>query len=95
MAKGDLTQKVKASCKGEILQLKSTINSMVDQLRQFAQQVTKIAKEVGTDGILGGQAEVRNVEGTWADLTQSVVSAPYRCFEFKTANFSRTKWLKT
>jgi len=81
VAKGDLTQKVKASCKGEILQLKSTINSMVDQLRQFAQQVTKIAKEVGTDGILGGQAEVRNVEGTWADLTQSVVSFPCQNFE--------------
>ncbi|MCJ1476464.1 histidine kinase osmosensor [Lambiella insularis] len=72
VAKGDLTQKVKASCKGEILELKSTINSMVDQLRQFAQEVTKIAKAVGTDGELGGQATVHDVQGTWADLTQSV-----------------------
>ena len=72
VANGDLTQKVKASCKGEILQLKSTINSMVDQLRQFAQEVTKIAKAVGTDGELGGQATVHDVEGTWKDLTQNV-----------------------
>ncbi|MCJ1388554.1 histidine kinase osmosensor [Xylographa bjoerkii] len=72
VAKGDLTQKVKASCKGEILELKSTINSMVDQLRQFAQEVTKIAKAVGTDGELGGQATVHDVQGTWADLTESV-----------------------
>ena len=71
VAKGDLTQKVEASCKGEILELKSTINSMVDQLRQFAQEVTKIAKQVGTDGQLGGQATVHDVEGTWADLTQN------------------------
>ena len=67
--------KVEAPCKGEILQLKSTINSMVDQLRQFAQEVTKIAKAVGTDGELGGQATVHDVQGTWADLTLSVVSA--------------------
>lgn len=80
MAKGDLTQKVKASCKGEILELKSTINSMVDQLRQFAQEVTKIAKAVGTDGELGGQATVHDVQGTWADLTQSVVSVMRVCW---------------
>lgn len=72
VAKGDLTRKVTASCKGEILELKSTINNMVDQLRQFAQEVTKIAKEVGTDGILGGQATVHDVEGTWRDLTENV-----------------------
>ncbi|MCJ1480808.1 histidine kinase osmosensor [Schaereria dolodes] len=72
VAKGDLTLKVEASCKGEILQLKTTINSMVDQLRQFAQEVTKIAKAVGTDGELGGQATVHDVEGTWKDLTQNV-----------------------
>ncbi|KAK4962200.1 histidine kinase osmosensor, partial [Elasticomyces elasticus] len=72
VAKGDLTQKVKAECKGEILELKSTINSMVDQLRTFAQEVTKIAKEVGTEGRLGGQATVHGVEGTWKDLTQNV-----------------------
>ena len=72
VAKGDLTQKVRAPCKGEILELKSTINSMVDQLRQFAQEVTKIAKAVGTDGELGGQATVHDVQGTWRDLTQNV-----------------------
>lgn len=72
VAKGDLTQKVRAKCKGEILELKSTINGMVDQLRQFAHEVTKIAKEVGTDGRLGGQAIVPGVEGTWKDLTENV-----------------------
>ncbi|WPH04916.1 Hypothetical protein R9X50_00781300 [Acrodontium crateriforme] len=72
VARGDLTQKVKAQCKGEILQLKSTINSMVDQLRQFAHEVTKIAREVGTEGRLGGQATVHGVEGTWKDLTENV-----------------------
>ena len=72
VAKGDLTRKVTASCKGEILQLKNTINDMVDQLKQFAQEVTKIAKEVGTDGVLGGQATVHDVEGTWKHLTENV-----------------------
>jgi len=72
VAKGDLTRKVTANCKGEILKLKNTINNMVDQLRQFAQEVTKIAKEVGTDGLLGGQATVHDVEGTWKDLTENV-----------------------
>ena len=72
VAKGDLTQKVTAECKGEILELKDTINSMVDQLQQFAQEVTKIAKEVGTDGVLGGQATVNDVQGTWKHLTENV-----------------------
>ena len=72
VAKGDLTQKVKADCRGEILELKSTINSMVDQLSQFAEEVTKIAKAVGTDGRLGGQATVHDVQGTWKDLTDNV-----------------------
>nr|OQO26823.1 hypothetical protein B0A51_06484 [Rachicladosporium sp. CCFEE 5018] len=72
VAKGDLTQKVRAQCKGEILELKSTINDMVDQLRQFAHEVTKIAREVGTEGRLGGQATVHGVEGTWKDLTENV-----------------------
>jgi len=72
VAKGDLTQKVQAECKGEILQLKVTINSMVDQLQQFAREVTKIAREVGTEGRLGGQATVHDVEGTWRDLTENV-----------------------
>lgn len=72
VARGDLTQKVQANCKGEILELKSTINSMVDQLRQFAQEVTRLARAVGTDGELGGQATVHDVEGTWKDLTENV-----------------------
>ncbi|KAG9243923.1 two-component histidine kinase [Calycina marina] len=72
VAKGDLTQKVQAECKGEILQLKVTINSMVDQLQQFAREVNKIAREVGTEGRLGGQATVHDVEGTWKDLTENV-----------------------
>lgn len=72
VAKGDLTQKVRAECKGEIMQLKETINSMVDQLQQFAREVTKIAREVGTEGKLGGQATVHDVEGTWRDLTENV-----------------------
>ncbi|KAH6691307.1 hsp90-like protein [Plectosphaerella plurivora] len=72
VAKGDLTQKVQADCRGEIFELKSTINSMVDQLQQFAREVTKIAREVGTEGRLGGQATVLDVEGTWRDLTENV-----------------------
>lgn len=72
VAKGDLTQKVKAECKGEIFELKTTINQMVDQLQQFAHEVTKISREVGTEGRLGGQATVHDVEGTWKDLTENV-----------------------
>lgn len=72
VASGDLTKKIQADCKGEILDLKTTINSMVDQLRQFSSEVTRIAKAVGTDGVLGGQATVDNVEGTWRDLTETV-----------------------
>lgn len=72
VARGDLTQKVSATCKGEILDLKSTINSMVDQLQQFAHEVTNLAQEVGTEGRLGGQAKVHGVDGTWRDLTHNV-----------------------
>ncbi|KAL2813774.1 hypothetical protein BDW59DRAFT_176650 [Aspergillus cavernicola] len=72
VANGDLTQKVQADCRGELLALKETINSMVDQLQQFAQEVTKIAKEVGTDGVLGGQATVHDVQGVWRNLTENV-----------------------
>ncbi|KAJ9142106.1 Sensor protein gacS [Pleurostoma richardsiae] len=72
VAKGDLTQKVEAECRGEIFELKKTINSMVDQLQQFAREVTKIAREVGTEGRLGGQATVHDVQGTWRDLTENV-----------------------
>ncbi|KAF2471085.1 uncharacterized protein BDR25DRAFT_30318 [Lindgomyces ingoldianus] len=72
VAQGNLTRKVEAECKGEILELKNTINLMVDQLQQFAHEVTKIAREVGSEGRLGGQATVHGVEGTWKDLTENV-----------------------
>lgn len=72
VARGDLTQQVQAECRGEIFELKSTINSMVGQLQQFASEVTKIAREVGTEGRLGGQAIVNDVQGTWRDLTDNV-----------------------
>ena len=72
VAKGDLSQKITVDAKGEILELKNTINTMVDQLNSFAAEVTRVAKEVGTEGKLGGQAEVRGVSGTWKDLTDNV-----------------------
>src|SRR5262245_23089587 len=74
VANGDLAKKITVDVKGEILELKDTINTMVDQLRSFAAEVTRVAREVGTDGRLGGQAEVKGVAGTWADLTESVNS---------------------
>jgi HAMP domain-containing protein/signal transduction histidine kinase/CheY-like chemotaxis protein len=72
VATGDLSKKITVDVKGEILELKNTINTMVDQLRSFAAEVTRVAREVGTDGKLGGQAEVKGVAGTWKDLTDSV-----------------------
>ncbi|MFE9256871.1 HAMP domain-containing protein [Streptomyces sp. NPDC006879] len=72
VARGDLSQKIDVDARGEILELKNTLNTMVDQLSSFAEQVTRVAREVGTEGILGGQAEVKGVSGTWKDLTQSV-----------------------
>jgi HAMP domain-containing protein/signal transduction histidine kinase/CheY-like chemotaxis protein len=72
VANGDLSKKITVDVKGEILQLKNTINTMVDQLRSFASEVTRVAREVGTDGKLGGQANVEGVAGTWKDLTDSV-----------------------
>jgi len=72
VAKGDLSQKITVDVKGEILELKNTINTMVDQLSSFAAEVTRVAKEVGTEGKLGGQAEVKGVSGTWKDLTDNV-----------------------
>src|SRR5260370_818499 len=69
VAKGDLSQKITVDAKGEILELKNTINVMVDQLSSFAAEVTRVAKEVGNEGKLGGQADVRGVCGTWKDLT--------------------------
>nr|WP_281403729.1 hybrid sensor histidine kinase/response regulator [Kitasatospora gansuensis] len=72
VAKGDLSQKIKVDARGEILELKNTINTMVDQLGAFADEVTRVARDVGTEGILGGQASVPGVSGTWKDLTNSV-----------------------
>jgi len=74
VANGDLTQKITADVRGEVLELKDTINTMVDQLRSFAAEVTRVAREVGTEGRLGGQAVVPGVGGTWQDLTESVNS---------------------
>ncbi|MEV7596013.1 HAMP domain-containing protein [Kitasatospora sp. NPDC089797] len=72
VARGDLSQKITVDARGEILELKNTVNTMVDQLSSFAGEVTRVAREVGTEGRLGGQADVRDVSGTWRDLTESV-----------------------
>src|SRR5690348_10415375 len=72
VANGDLSQKITVDARGEILQLKSTVNTMVDQLLAFADEVTRVSREVGTEGRLGGQADVKGVKGTWRDLTDSV-----------------------
>ncbi|HEU5479487.1 MAG TPA: HAMP domain-containing protein, partial [Candidatus Tumulicola sp.] len=72
VAKGDLSRKITVEARGEILELKNTINTMVDQLNSFAGEVTRVAREVGSEGKLGGQAEVAGVSGTWKDLTESV-----------------------
>src|ERR1700677_1454412 len=72
VARGDLSRKITVDVKGEILELKNTINTMVDQLNAFAAEVTRVAREVGTDGKLGGQAKVPGVAGTCKDLTDNV-----------------------
>src|SRR5213075_2609516 len=72
VARGDLSRKITVDVRGEILELKQTINTMVDQLNAFASEVTRVAREVGTDGKLGGQARVAGVAGTWKDLTDNV-----------------------
>src|SRR5690606_27910811 len=74
VAKGDLSQKITVSAKGEVAELAHTVNSLTDTLRIFAEQVTRVAREVGTEGKLGGQAEVPGVAGTWKDLTDNVNS---------------------
>ena len=74
VARGDLSTRITVDARGEILELKNTINTMVDQLNAFASEVTRVAREVGTEGKLGGQAEVKGVAGTWRDLTESVNS---------------------
>jgi HAMP domain-containing protein len=72
VARGELNKKITVDVKGEILELKNTINTMVDQLNSFASEVTRVAREVGTEGKLGGQANVKGVAGTWKDLTDNV-----------------------
>src|SRR5439155_19973599 len=72
VAQGDLSRKITVDAKGEILRLKNTINTMVDQLSSFADEVTRVAREVGIEGLLGAQAEVKGVCGTWSDLTDNV-----------------------
>ncbi len=74
VARGDLTQKIRVDARGEILELKETINTMVERLSSFAEEVTRVAREVGTEGNLGGQATVHGVSGTWMDLTNNVNS---------------------
>src|SRR5437588_9709755 len=71
VANGDLSKKITVDVRGEILELKNTINTMVDQLNAFASEVTRVAGEVGTEGKLGGQAQVRGVAGVWKDLTDN------------------------
>src|SRR5690606_7147169 len=74
VAQGDLSQTVNIEVRGEILELKNTINTMVSQLGSFADEVTRMARQVGTEGILGGQAQVRGVSGVWRELTENVNS---------------------
>src|SRR5204862_417785 len=74
IARGDLSRKITVDVKGEILELKNTVNTMVDQLNAFASEVSRVAREVGTEGKLGGQALVPGVGGTWKDLTDNVNS---------------------
>src|SRR5688500_19500417 len=74
VARGDLSKKITVEVQGEILDLKNTINTMVDQLNAFAGEVTRVAREVGTEGKLGGQADVQGVSGTWKELTDNVNS---------------------
>src|SRR5205085_169026 len=72
IASGDLSRKITVDVKGEILEMKDTINTLIDRLSSFASEVTRVAREVGSEGKLGGQADVRGVAGTWKDLTDSV-----------------------
>src|SRR5437016_11479951 len=72
IASGDLTKKITVDVRGEVLELKNIINTMVDQLSSFASEVARVAREVGTEGKLGGQAQVKGVAGTWKDLTDNV-----------------------
>ena len=91
VANGDLSKKITVDVKGVILELKNTINTMVDQLRSFASEVTRVAREVGTEGKLGGQADVRGVAGTWKDLTDSVNSMAGNLTYQKCATYPRLR----
>ena len=82
VAKGDLSQKIDIEVEGEMLTLKETVNKMVDRLSLFAKEVTRVALEVGTQGKLGGQAEVHGVLGTWAELTDNVNVRPTFSFSY-------------
>jgi HAMP domain-containing protein len=84
VAAGDLTQKVNVDVQGEMLELKETVNTMVDQLGAFSSEVSRVAEEVGTRGILGGQAQVPGVQGTWSALTKNVNVSTYRNHLFQT-----------
>lgn len=72
VAQGDLSRKIERPARGEILQLQQTINTMVDQLQTFATEVTRVSRDVGTEGVLGGQAQIKGVRGMWKDLTENV-----------------------
>lgn len=93
VAKGDLSQKITVDAKGEVLELKRTINTMVDQLSQFASEVTRVAKEVGTDGLLGVQAKVDGVSGTWLDLTNNI-NAMSKSLEKVDVENKSQNWIK-
>src|SRR5207248_1066064 len=94
VAKGDLSRKITVPAQGEILELKETVNEMVDQLRAFAAEVTRVAREVGTEGTLGGQAQVTGVAGTWKDLTDSINEMIVDLGESTRAN-AEQDWLNT
>ncbi len=93
VSQGDLSQKITVEAKGEVLELKKTINTMVDQLSQFSSEVTKVAREVGTEGLLGGQAKVEGVSGVWLDLTNNVNTMSESLAEVDKENKSQN-WIK-
>jgi osomolarity two-component system sensor histidine kinase NIK1 len=89
VAHGDLSKKIERPARGEILQLQQTINTMVDQLQSFATQVTKVARDVGTEGKLGGQAEIAGVKGMWNELTVNVNAMAQNLTTHKSPQLSR------
>lgn len=96
VAEGDLTRKVEVNVKGEMAALKNTVNQMVDQLSTFASEVTRVAQEVGTEGMLGGQAKVVGVQGTWAGLTDNVNVCEFSVVSrYTPLTFLHRTWLLT